>query len=218
MIFEQISSGGDRNYGYLVGCTETKEAAVIDPSPDPANCYNRSRELGLTVKYIINTHTHYDHTGGNSFFQSKGAKLVTHQKDPIGDMLVKEDDTLEVGKLNLSFIHTPGHTQESMCVLVKNTVSGLTMNLVTGDTLFVGKVGGTYTRKDAESEFDSLKKLMDLDPKTNVWPGHNYGTNPTSTIGNELETNPFIQRLNSFDDFTWLKENWAQYKKENGIS
>jgi len=211
MIFFQIPSGGDRNYGYLVGCEKNKKAAVIDPSPDPLPCHEKARELGLTVEYVINTHTHFDHTGGNSFFKKKGARLVTHFSANSGDVRVNEGDTLAVGEVNLSFIHTPGHTSESMCVLAGK-------ELMTGDTLFVGKVGGTSTREQALVEFGSLEKLMKLDPEINVWPGHNYGVRPTSTIGEELKSNPFILRLTSFNDFFWLKQNWAAYKIEHGIA
>lgn len=211
MIFHQIPSGGDRNYGYLVGCETTGKAAVIDPSPDPGPCFSKAQSLGLDVLYIINTHSHYDHTGGNEFFQGKGAKLVTHESALPGDVHVAEGGTLAVGNLSLSFIHTPGHTEESMCVLAEN-------ELMTGDTLFVGKVGGTYSRRNSQLEFDSLKKLMTLDPGIRVWPGHNYGANPSSTIGEEQNSNPFIQRLDNFDDFLWLKENWADYKREHGIA
>lgn len=211
MIFLQIPSGGDRNYGYLVGCEDTKKAAVIDPSPEPKPCYKQAKKLGLTVEYVINTHTHGDHIGGNRFFKKKGAQLVTHNSVWESDVQVKEGSTLAVGELKLSFIHTPGHTPESMCVLAGN-------ELMTGDTLFVGKVGGTGTRGQAMVEFKSLKKLMELDPEIRVWPGHNYGVRPTSTIGEELKSNPFILRLNSFDDFLWLKQNWAAYKVEHGIA
>jgi glyoxylase-like metal-dependent hydrolase (beta-lactamase superfamily II) len=211
MIFEQILSGGDRNFGYLVACENTKEAAVIDPSPDPQPCYKRAQELGLSVKYVINTHTHYDHTGGNSFFQAKGAQLVTHETAKTGDLTVKDGETLTIGKETLNFIHTPGHTPDSMCILAGT-------NLATGDTLFVGKVGGTYSRKDGETEFHSLKKLMALDNGIRVWPGHNYGVKPDSKIGEEKKSNPFIQRLDNIDNFFWLKENWAAFKKEHGIA
>ena len=78
-------------------------------------------------------------------------------------------------------------------------------------------MGGTYGRQDAAEEFESLKKLMVLDPETEVWPGHDYGIKPHSTIGEELTENPFIKRLDNFEDFLWLKENWAQYKIEHGI-
>ncbi len=211
MIFKQILSGGDRNFGYLVGCEETKLAAVIDPSPDPAPCFQEAEALGLKVIYVINTHVHYDHTGGNDFFSGKSeAKIVTHSSSMIGDILVEEGETLELGNLELNFIHTPGHTDESMCVLVGE-------ELVTGDTLFVGKIGGTYTRGDAEVEFESLKKLLKLEDGIRVWPGHNYGVKPSSTIGEERVSNPFLQRIDNINEFIWLKENWAQYKIDHGI-
>ena len=100
---------------------------------------------------------------------------------------------------------------DSICVLAEK-------ELMAGDTLFVGKVGGTGTRASAEVEFESLKMLMELEPDVRVWPGHNYGVRPTSTIGEELKTNPFILRLNNFEDFMWLKDNWADYKIEHGIA
>ncbi len=211
MIFKQISSGGDRNFCYLVGCEEEKMAALIDPSPDPEPCYKEVRDLGMELAYVINTHNHFDHTGGNEFFiKNTGAKLVTHTSCMVGEVKVEDGDTLELGNLELTFIHTPGHTDESMCVLVEK-------ELATGDTLFVGKVGGTYSRSAAEVEFESLQKLLELDDDIRVWPGHNYGVKPSSTIGEERSGNPFLQRLGKFDDFFWLKENWAQYKKEHGI-
>jgi hydroxyacylglutathione hydrolase len=212
MIFYQIPSGGDRNYGYLVGCEKTRKAAVIDPSTDPQPCNKKAIELGLKVLYVINTHSHFDHTGGNKFFKSKvGAKLVTHQSVSTGDIQVGDGDTLPLGELTLTFFHTPGHTNDSICVLANG-------ELMTGDTLFVGKVGGTSTREAAKVEFDSLNKLMNLEPGTRVWPGHNYGVKPTSTIKEEKETNPFILRLGNFEDFIDLKENWAAFKKEHGIA
>lgn len=209
MIFQQIPSGGDRNYGYVVGCEETGQAAVVDPSPDPHPCYDKIKELGLEVVYVINTHGHYDHAGGNAFFKKKsGARVVGCGSG--NDLAVADGDSLELGQLTLKFIHTPGHTMDSMCVLVDK-------ELVTGDTLFVGKVGGTYSRRDAEVEFASLKKLLDLADDIRVWPGHNYGVKPTSTIGEERQTNPFLLRIGDFEEFFWLKENWAAYKLEHGI-
>lgn len=212
MIFEQIPSGGDRNFGYLIGCDCSRQAAVVDPSPDPQPCYDRAQELNLNVKYVINTHTHFDHTGGNDFFREKGAKLVTHSSAADGDVKVDDKGIVKLGHHIIQFLHTPGHTPDSMCVLAEG-------HLATGDTLFVGKVGGTYGRKDAETEFESLTRLMKvLPPETKIWPGHNYGVKPSSTVAHELETNPFILRLNKFDDFLWLKDNWAAYKIEHGIS
>ncbi len=210
MIFKQINSGGDRNYSYLIGCEETKIALVADPSPDPLPVYNEIKKLGLDLKYIFNTHSHPDHTGGNHFIKKRtGAELVTF-KEGGGDIEVEDGAVLTIGKVSCEIIHTPGHTIDSLCILTGD-------HLVTGDTLFVGKVGGTYTEEEAMAELESLKKLMSLPGHLKVWPGHNYGTAPSSTIGNEQKTNPFIVRLNKFEDFLWLKQNWASFKAEHGI-
>ncbi len=210
MIFKQIESGGDRNFGYLIACEETKEGALIDPSPDPGPGIEAAKNFGIKIIYVINTHSHFDHTGGNDFLQKEiGAELVTFTGNG-GDVEVGDGGVLQIGNIALEFIYTPGHTKDSLCIKAEN-------KLITGDTLFVGKVGGTYTEEEARIEFESLKKLMLLPPETEVWPGHNYGVKPNSTIGYELHNNPFIKRLSSFEDFLWLKQNWAEYKLEHGI-
>ena len=97
-----------------------------------------------------------------------------------------------------------------MCILAGK-------ELITGDALFVGKVGGTSTRESAKQEFESLKKLMTLELDIRIWSGHDYGVNPSSTIGKEIKTNPFCLRLNDFEEFIHLKDNWLAYKEEHGI-
>ena len=211
MIFHQISSGGDRNFGYLVGCDGSKKGVAIDPSPDPLPCGEKAEALNLKIVSVINTHSHHDHSAGNSYFKEKyNAAIITHESISSGDILVKDGQTLSVGNLTFVFIHTPGHTDDSICVKVNQ-------ELLTGDTLFVGKVGGTYSNSAARKEFESLKKLMKLDDDIRIWPGHNFGIRPSSTIGQERKTNPFILRLNDFTEFIWLKDHWLEYKKEHNI-
>jgi len=210
MIFKQIESGGDRNYAYLAACEKTKEGVLIDPSPDPYPVIKAVMEEDVEIKYLINTHSHYDHSHGNDkFLQSTRGKPVTFIN--CGSVSqVKDNRILFFGELSLEIIPTPGHTPDSICIKIENRI-------ITGDTLFVGKVGGTYNEKDARTEFESLKKIMALDPDIEVWPGHNYGVKPNSTIAFELETNPFIKRLVDFKKFLWLKQNWAAYKLEQNI-
>jgi glyoxylase-like metal-dependent hydrolase (beta-lactamase superfamily II) len=209
MIFEQIRTGGDRNFAYLLGDEASKQAALVDPSNSPEKCVDRAEDQGLKVVYIINTHGHYDHTDGNDAVRRRtGAKLVANGGR--ADIRVGDGDTVSLGNLTLQIIHTPGHTEDGICILAEG-------HLVTGDTLFVGKVGGTDFSTGASKEFKSLKKLLDLPDETTVWPGHDYGTAPSSTIGNERLTNPFLTRINDLEAFVDLKQNWAEYKQKHGI-
>jgi glyoxylase-like metal-dependent hydrolase (beta-lactamase superfamily II) len=210
MIFEQVPVGGDRNFAYVIAGKAGGECAVVDPAYDVLHITALVRRHRLRVKYIVNTHDHYDHTDGNAALKREtGARIVMHASAR-GDMGVNDGDTLEVDGQALKFIHTPGHTPDSMCVLAGNV-------LVTGDTLFVGKVGGTGFGADAREEYDSLhQKLMALPDDTRVFPGHDVGVKPSSTIGHEKKTNPFILQK-SFEEFLDLKRNWAEYKRKHGI-
>lgn len=210
MIFRQIESGGDRNYSYIIACENTRKCAIVDPSPEPEIVAEAVNNLDLEVGYIINTHSHYDHSSGNDYF-IRNARSSPPVLINCGKNLIKDDNFIQqIGEVRLEFIFTPGHTPDSICIKAGE-------KLITGDTLFVGKVGGTYGINDAKKEFESLKKICLLPAETEVWPGHNYGVSPSSTIGHEMENNPFITRLSNFDDFLWLKENWAEYKHKHGI-
>ena len=213
MIVRQLNAaGGDRNYSYLIGDESTKEAVVIDPGSPPETESAALAEYGLTLKYIINTHDHYDHTGGNAALsKATGAEIAMQETAHSAHTIdLKDGDVLRVGGIELRIIHTPGHTIDSISVLAGG-------ELFSGDTLFVGKVGGTGLGEDARAEYASLHdKLMVLPPETRVWPGHNYGVRPSSTIGDELRENPFILRK-SFESFVDLKANWAEYKRIHGI-
>lgn len=213
MIFYQIKAGGDRNFAYLVADRDGGSAALFDPPRDAARYVDLLEKHDLHVEYAVFTHGHADHTwGAGGVTRRFGCATVGHQSIPLGvDLRVKDGDTLSLGEITLEFIHTPGHTEDSVCILCGG-------KLITGDTLFVGKVGGTDFGDGARKEYDSIHgKLMKLDPSVEVYPGHDYGTAPTSTIGEELKSNPFILR-ESFEAFLDLKKNWLQYKAEHGIA
>lgn len=209
MIFEQIAVGGDRNFAYLVGDGQTRQAAAIDPGNGPELLVRRAGSLGVEIRFVLNTHGHLDHTGGNLAVQQlTGARLAAFAG---GDMPLRDGDFLRLGELKIETVHTPGHTTDSVCFLAAE-------NLVTGDTLFVGKVGGTYDRESALLEYRALKeRICTLPPETRVWPGHDYGIRPSSTVGEELRTNPFLL-CPDFESFFDLKNNWAEYKRIHGIS
>lgn len=211
MFFKQLKCGGGKNFGYILADEKTKECALVDPSPDPTSAINEAKINNFKIVYVINTHSHYDHTGGNSRVRRiSTARVVSHSSTHNGDIKVNDGDVLPLGNLNLKIIHTPGHTEDSMCMLAEDY-------LMTGDTLFVGRIGGTYTNSDALTEFKSLKRLMKLDGSISVWPGHNYGLKESSTIKEERETNPFCTRLNDFKKFCHLKKNWLEYKRIHGL-
>lgn len=211
MIFKQIRCGGDRNFGYIIADENAGEAAVVDPSPDPGEVVRVLEAEQLKPLYIICTHDHYDHTGGNrKLKRAYGARTVFHRSSRKGDVQVDRGDTLTVGALTLQVLHTPGHTGDSISILAED-------HLVTGDFLFVGKIGGTRSRNNAQVQFDALIEIMMLDDTISVWPGHDVGVRPSSTIGEEKRSNPFCQRLNDFEEFYHLKETWADYKREHGI-
>lgn len=212
MIFEQVKTGGDRNFGYFLADRKGGFAAVIDPSGRPDLFFELAGKHKANLKYVIITHDHYDHTGGASeLARQSSALLVLHRSaGDRADLPVEDGEELELGEVTLKVIHTPGHTRDSICILAEDI-------LITGDTLFVGKVGGTDLDKQARDEYDSLhNKLMKLPEETKVYPGHDYGTAPSSTIGDEKKNNPFIKQK-SFEDFVDLKANWPEYKRKHGI-
>ena len=146
------------------------------------------RQKGFELIYIINTHDHFDHTGSNAFLvKSTGAKIAMHRLAcSYHDIDLEDGDILSLGKIELHIIHTSGHTPDSICILTGK-------ELISGDTLFVGKVGGTGFGRDAFYEYESLyNKLMTLSPDIRVWPGYDCGVCPYFTISDEKSQNPFI--------------------------
>jgi len=212
MIFEQIKVGGDRNFSYLIGDEKRGIAAVVDPSFAPERILEIAQNHHLRTIYVINTHSHTDHTNGNHYLKTKtGAKVLGYEGRGLDlDLGIKDGDAIELGTLKLNIIHTSGHTEDSICILVED-------KLLTGDTLFVGKVGGTDYGSGARKQYESLhKKLLVLDDAVKIYPGHDYGVKPFSTIGEEKRSNPFLLQ-SSFEDFLELKKNWLQYKRIHGI-
>jgi hydroxyacylglutathione hydrolase len=211
-LIKTFQTGGNRNLGYLIADDATQKAIVIDPSYDPAIIATYASENGYTVTYVFNTHDHHDHTNGNDAFEaSTGIRaLKLGDVDPTTGQVVADGAVFPLGESSIKILHTPGHTPDSICLLIGDA-------LFTGDTLFVGKVGGTDLDAGARTEYASLhEKLMTLPSKTHVYPGHDVGAQPQSTIHQERETNPFLLRAD-VESFIELKTNWAEYKKEHGI-
>ena len=211
-VFEQIRVGGDRNFAYLVGDRETGEAAAIDPAFDPDQVLERARAQGLEIKWILNTHGHDDHVNGNrQLKEATGATIATHPAlSP--DLAVGDGDALQVGSIELRVLGVPGHTPDHLLFWLPDQKVA-----ITGDLLFVGKIGGTATDEQARAEFDSLQLVLTTLPDdTTVWPGHDYGCRPATTIALERITNPFLLAPD-FEAFLQLKRDWADYKARLGL-
>jgi len=184
LIFEQLRAGGDRNFGYLLGDREAGQCVLIDPSYSPEAFVQRARDQGLTVTQVINTHGHPDHTNGNArAVELTGAPVAAYAESLLiqADMRIRDEQELRVGSLRLQFFHVPGHCPDHLVIYEPSW-----RVLITGDLLFVGKVGGTGNDEDARTEWASLQRLLAKIPDdVTVWPGHDYGVRPSSTIGLE---------------------------------
>ncbi len=210
MIFQQIKSGGNKNFAYLIAGRHTAKGALVDPAPDPRRVLNAIKHRNLEIAWIINTHSHSDHAGGNDYFRKEGKNNQPVFINCPKGQKIRDGQVIDIGGVSLELIATPGHTPDSICIKAGD-------KLMTGDTLFVGKIGGTWTPEDAKMQWESLQKIASLPPHIEVWPGHDCGIKPNSTIGYEIQENPFFHRLSSYHEFLWLKQNWAQYKREHGI-
>jgi hydroxyacylglutathione hydrolase len=189
----------------ILGCEDTKEAVVIDPGDEADRILMTLAEDNLKVKYIINTHGHFDHVGANKDLkEATKAELMIHADDepmlselvqharafgltaensPPADTYLKDNDEIKFGNITLKVIHTPGHSLGGVCLLTGKV-------LISGDTLFAGSIGRTdLPGGDYDTLISSIKtKLLCLDDETVVYPGHG----PETSIGREKKINPFL--------------------------
>jgi len=209
MFLKQMQVGNMAVFAYLLGDPATGEALVIDPAADIDGIIAQANKNNLKIKYIVNTHGHVDHISGNTDMKEKtGAQIVIHESDadmltstpamvlrmfgakqsPTADRTVRDDDIISVGGISLKVLHTPGHSPGSMSLYTDGYV-------FTGDTLFVGGVGRTDLPGGSGQVMarSIQQKLCTLPDDTKVMPGHNYGGAPTSTIGREKTSNPFLR-------------------------
>lgn len=200
MILEQIEVTMMSVFCYVLGDDSTREGLLIDPAGDLDRVFSKVREHGLTIRYIVNTHGHWDHTSGNDeAVKRTGAQILVHEEDarqmknlgsrvlsrviggkgsPEPFRLLSDGDIIEIGKLRLKVIHTPGHTEGGICLLADG-------NLFTGDTLFTEGFGRTDLPGGSYKKLmDSItRKILTLPDSTVIWPGHNYGRFVSTTVG-----------------------------------
>ncbi|MCB1932600.1 MAG: MBL fold metallo-hydrolase [Candidatus Accumulibacter sp.] len=190
MILEQIATGGCQSY--LVGCSDTSLAALIDPEISQVDHYLAlAARDGLRIRYLIDTHTHADHfSATRKLARQLAVPVVMYRTSaaPFVDMRISDGEMVMLGRLRLQVMYTPGHTRDSMCLQVEDS-------LFTGDTLLIGGTGRTdLPSGDPEQLYDSLfQRVLRLDPKLKVFPAHDYKGRSHSTIEQELATNPRLQ-------------------------
>lgn len=191
MIFEQIVTGGCLSY--LVGCADTRIAALIDPSIQQVDHYLAlAAQAGVRLHYMVETHTHADHfSAAKELGERLSVPVVMHHESsaPFVKLRLDDGEMLALGKLRLHALHTPGHTRDSMCLMVEDRV-------FTGDTLLIGGTGRTdLPTGDPDQLYDSLfGKLLKLDPAVKVYPAHDYKGRSNTIIGDEIEKNPRLQK------------------------
>ena len=193
----QFEVGDMQNFTYLLEDEDTCEAIVIDPSWDLPDVLQTIERNNMKVKYIVNTHYHFDHTIGNDFVvKSTGAKIIQHKESALkNDMKVSDGDKIKFGNSELAVFHTPGHSKDSMCLVGDQKI-------FSGDTLFVGNCGrvdlpGGNARELYHSLFEVISKMNE---NFVLYPGHNYGSSVLSTIGKEKKTN-FVLQPRTEDEF-----------------
>jgi glyoxylase-like metal-dependent hydrolase (beta-lactamase superfamily II) len=216
IYFKQLELGPMQNYVYLLGDPHTREAAVVDAAWDLDTILRTAEADGYRITKDLVTHFHPDHLGGDLMgHQITGAaelvartpaKVYIHKAEmPFVHRLtglsasdveaVEGGDEVEVGRLKVKFLHTPGHTPGSQCFLVGNAV-------VSGDTLFIGSCGRVdLPGSNPEDMYRSLTQMLAALPdETILYPGHNYADRPRSTLGDEKRTN-MMMRFRSLKDF-----------------
>ena len=211
IYLKQMELGPMQNFVYLVGDPATRQCVVVDPAWEIETIVQTAAAADMTIIGALITHTHQDHVGGHLFglnipgveelLEKVKAKVYVHKAEReflkgFGSDLVKVDnnDTLQVGRLGLTFLHTPGHTPGSQCFLVDG-------RLISGDTLFIGSCGRTDLPGSDPSEmyYSLTQRLYKLPDETVLFPGHNYG-GASSTLGDEKRGNPFM-RFPSLGEF-----------------
>ncbi len=208
LIIEQIPVGPMQNFAYLVGWRPTGEAVLVDPAWNVEGLLDRVDDLDLTLRGLLVTHYHPDHCGGHigshqiegvaELLAKRPCRIYCNRQEADGfkkvtgvsesDMLrVAGGDTLNVGDLEIQFLHTPGHTPGSQCFRIKDT-------LVAGDTLFIHGCGRVdLPGSDPDDMFRSLRRLSELPDDTLLLPGHHYSSQPSASLSFAKARNPYLR-------------------------
>ena len=205
MIFKQLFDKKSSTYTYLIASNKGREALIIDPVLENINTYvNLLKELDLKLVKVIDTHIHADHiTALNELNKRTNCTRIMGEKSKseVIDLKVKENDKIDIDKISLKAIYTPGHTDCSYSFLMKDRV-------FTGDTLLINGTGRTdFQNGDPFQSYDSIfNKILKLPSNTIVYPAHDYNGKKSSTIQNEKENNPRLQ-VSSANEYADIMNN-----------
>jgi glyoxylase-like metal-dependent hydrolase (beta-lactamase superfamily II) len=220
MYLKQLALGPMQNFVYLVGDPLTKEAAVVDPAWDVPAILRQAEEDGYRITHALLSHGHYDHINGVEEIVEKTDAIVCAEKNELeefiyegaGGLVIPRSslkktsvaESIRVGKLEIQMVPTPGHTPGCRCMLIRPDTGGPAEALMTGDTLFVGTIGRCdFPYSSPRDQFQSLAKLKKLPDETILYPGHDYGSANSNTVGREKKTNPFLM-ASSLEQFLQL--------------
>jgi len=184
----QLKVGPMANFAYLLIDGDSGEAMAVDSGWETGPIVKASAEEEAKVKFAVATHQHFDHTSTlRELANELGAKVVAHSSSPVDhDISVEDGQKLAIGSSRVTAMHTPGHTEDSICLYDGREV-------FTGDTLFVGTIG-RFERRAAAKMYRSLYEvLLKLPPSTLVYPGHDYGDVPFRSMGEERSSNAYLQ-------------------------
>jgi glyoxylase-like metal-dependent hydrolase (beta-lactamase superfamily II) len=188
VFFKQVKYRGG-TFTYIVADESSGEAVVIDPSFNANAVIPVLEAHRFSLKYIVDTHGHVDHTATNEKLKKAfHSKIIAHELSGAShDVSVSDGDVIRIGKIPMRVIYTPGHSSDGICLLVNG-------KLFTGDTLLVGLSGRTDLPGGSPEDMNaSLQKLARLDGNIEVYPGHDVGSSRSSTIAKERQTNPAMQ-------------------------
>ncbi len=195
---EQFLVGKMDNFTYAIIDETNRKSIIVDPSWDLEIIFDFLEKNGMENTFIINTHSHFDHVVGNDqVVKRTGAKIIQHKSSPLRkDIGVNDGESIKFGESEIKIIHTPGHSGDSICLIIDDKI------LLTGDTLFVGSCGRLDLQgSDPNDMYNSVyNKLISLDGNLIVYPGHHYGSAKTSTLGKEKSTN-FVFKFHSRQEF-----------------
>lgn len=190
MIVHQVPVGNMQNFTYILEDESTSEGIIIDPSWELDEIMRLVQKNNIKIKYIVNTHHHFDHTIGNDTIKKEtGAPILQYKTSTIQhDLEISDGEKITFGNSELVVIHTPGHSKDSMCLVGDGKI-------FSGDTLFVGTCGRVdLPGGDARELYHSIVNVLrKMDDNLVMYPGHNYGSTPTSTLGTQKKMNFVMQ-------------------------